>query len=84
MPGRPGRLLTVTQAAEIIGVHPNTLRAWSDKGMVPVTRLPSGYRRYSLEQVEQIQREMLGQGIAVNGSRYRPNPHFNEAIEGCS
>jgi len=62
MPVRTGRLLTVTRAAEMIGVHPNTLRAWSDKGMVPVTRLPSGYRRFSLEQIEQIQREMLTHG----------------------
>src|SRR5205823_1419114 len=57
--GRTGReadvtLLTISQAAAMIGVNPKTLRSWADKGLVPVTRLPSGYRRFSLEQVEEI------------------------------
>lgn len=52
------RLLTITQAAALLGVHANTLRRWADDGTVPVTRLPSGYRRWSLEQIEQIKREM--------------------------
>jgi excisionase family DNA binding protein len=58
------RLLTISQAAARIGVHPNTLRAWVDKGLVPATRLPSGYRRFSAEQVEQIKRQMA-QGKAA-------------------
>ena len=53
------RLLTITQAASELGVHPNTLRKWVDRGMVPATVLPSGYRRFSPEQIEQIKRQML-------------------------
>jgi excisionase family DNA binding protein len=53
------KLLTISQAAARIGVHQNTLRHWVDKGLVPVTMLPSGYRRFSVEQVEQIKRGMV-------------------------
>jgi putative resolvase len=53
------KLLTISQAAARIGVHQNTLRTWVDKGLVPATRLPSGYRRFSLEQVEAIKQSML-------------------------
>ncbi len=52
-------LLTTGQAAKELGVHPNTLRGWVDRGLVPAIRLPSGYRRFSLEQVAQVKRDML-------------------------
>ena len=52
------RLLTITQAAARLGVHADTLRAWADKGMVPVVRLPSGYRRFHPEEIERVRREM--------------------------
>ena len=58
-------LLTISQAAEMIGVNPKTLRSWADKGLVPVTRLPSGHRRFSLEQVEQIKRGMVEGKLAA-------------------
>lgn len=53
------QLIPITRAARILGVHPNTLRSWADRGLVPVTRLPSGYRRFSQEQLEQIRTQML-------------------------
>ncbi len=59
MAERPKALYTISEAAAELGVHPDTLRAWSDKGLVPVTMLPSGYRRYSREQLDAIQRHML-------------------------
>ncbi len=52
------RLLTIAQAAARLGVHPDTLRAWADKGMVPVVRLPSGYRRFDPGEIERVRREM--------------------------
>lgn len=54
------KMLTISQAAAELGVHPNTLRAWVDKGLVPATKLPSGYRRFTPEQIESIKRGMLG------------------------
>ncbi len=59
MPEGRARLLTVSQAAALLGVHPDTLRAWTNKGLVPVTRLPSGQRRFTTEQLDEIQRGML-------------------------
>jgi excisionase family DNA binding protein len=57
-------LLTISQAADMLGVNQKTLRSWADKGLVPVTRLPSGYRRFSLEQIEAIKQEMVETPIA--------------------
>lgn len=59
------KLLTISKAAELIGVHQNTLRAWVDKGLVPHVRLPSGYRRFTPEQVDQIKHDMGLEGKAA-------------------
>lgn len=53
------QLIPITRAARMLGVHPNTLRSWADRGQVPVTRLPSGYRRFTLEQIDKIREQML-------------------------
>ena len=53
------RLLTIAEASRELGVHQNTLRRWADAGLIPVTRLPSGYRRWSPEQIEEIKSTML-------------------------
>ncbi len=52
------RLLTVGQAAARLGVHPKTVRAWADKGLLPVVKLPSGYRRFRPGDIERVRREM--------------------------
>jgi DNA-binding transcriptional MerR regulator len=51
-------MLTITEAAHALSVNPKTLRAWCDKGLVPHTRLPSGYRRFSEAQMIQIRQRM--------------------------
>ncbi len=65
MPERQAKLLGITEAAALIGVHPKTLRAWVDKDLVPAVRLPSGYRRFTPEQVETIRRQMGLEGNAA-------------------
>ncbi len=35
---RNGTMLSVREAAEMLGVHENTLRRWVDEGMLPVYR----------------------------------------------
>jgi excisionase family DNA binding protein len=52
------RLLTISQAAARLGVHPDTLRAWADKGLVPVVRTPTGYRRFQPAEIERVREEM--------------------------
>ncbi len=44
--------LTLTDVAERLGVHPSTIRLWSDKGLLPVHRTSGGHRRYLLPEVE--------------------------------
>lgn len=53
------KLIPIARAAAMLGVHPNTLRAWVDRGLVPATRLPSGYRRFTSAQIEEIRASMV-------------------------
>ena len=39
----PRRMATVGEASQILHVHPNTLRKWSDQGLIPTYRI--GTRR---------------------------------------
>ena len=38
--------ITLSQAAEQLGVHPATLRRWADQGDVPALLTPGGHRRF--------------------------------------
>ena len=38
--------LSLRGAAELLGVHPSTVRLWSDKGVLPTHRTSGGHRRY--------------------------------------
>lgn len=48
------RLLTIGQAAELLGVHPLTVRNWSEKGTIRCLRTPGGHRRYRIEDLERV------------------------------
>jgi excisionase family DNA binding protein len=65
MAERPTKLLGISEAAARLGVHPKTLRAWVDKDLVPAVRLPSGYRRFTPEQIEEIKERMGLEGNAA-------------------
>ncbi len=52
------RMLNIAEAAEVVGVHKNTLRSWADKGLVPHVKLPSGYRRFRLSEMHKMAQEM--------------------------
>ena len=46
-------LMTITQAAEYIGVTPLTLRNWDKSGKLRVVRNPiNGYRLYDKEELD--------------------------------
>jgi excisionase family DNA binding protein len=44
--------LSLSGAAGMLGVHPSTVRLWSDKGAFPVHRTSGGHRRYLRSEVE--------------------------------
>jgi len=46
-------LLRLKAAAEVLGVHPVTLRRWADEGPVPVVR-PGRERRFRTEELERF------------------------------
>ena len=51
---------TLKRAAQVLGVHEQTLRSWERKGLIHLARLPeSGYRRVPVAEVERLQTVML-------------------------
>ncbi len=66
-PQRPtDATLSVTKAARLLGVHPNTIRAWSDQGRLRYYRInPRGDRRYRLGDLQRFL------GAAAAGARRR-------------
>jgi diguanylate cyclase (GGDEF)-like protein/excisionase family DNA binding protein len=54
-PRPPDATLSVTRAAQVLGVHPNTVRAWSDAGRLRYYRInPRGDRRYRLGDLQRF------------------------------
>jgi len=43
--------LTLSDAAKLLGVHPSTVRLWSDKGALPVHKTQGGHRRYKRGEI---------------------------------
>jgi excisionase family DNA binding protein len=43
--------LTLSDAAKLLGVHPSTIRLWSDKGAIPVHKTQGGHRRYKRGEI---------------------------------
>lgn len=50
----PAERITAKEAAEMLGVHPNTVWNYVDHGWLKVTRLPSGTRRLVRSSVEHL------------------------------
>lgn len=44
--------MTLSQVAGMLGVHPSTVRLWSDKGQIPVQRTQGNHRRFLRTEVE--------------------------------
>jgi MerR family transcriptional regulator/heat shock protein HspR len=47
-------IYTISIAAELAGMHPQTLRSYEQKGLVRPQRTPGGTRRYSEADVERL------------------------------
>ena len=62
-------VFVITVAAELAGMHPQTLRIYESKGLLAPFRTPSGTRRYSQEDIEQLQliQELTSQGLNLEG-----------------
>ena len=75
LPSRPiDATLSVTKAARLLGVHPNTIRSWSDAGRLRYYRInPRGDRRYRLGDLQRFLAAAQGGihelGLALAGSK---------------
>lgn len=76
--GAESNYLTLKRAAQVLGVHEQTLRSWERKGLMRMAHLPkSGYRRVPMEEVKRLQATMLS-GAEPTSVRLVP-PNRDEA-----
>src|SRR5688572_11308087 len=61
----------ISVAAELAGVHPQTLRIYERKGLLDPQRTAGGSRRYSERDIAQLQRiqELTAAGLNLEGVR---------------
>ncbi|HEY5664670.1 MAG TPA: MerR family transcriptional regulator [Ilumatobacter sp.] len=61
----------ISVAAELAGMHPQTLRIYERRGLVQPARTQGGNRRYSDADIEQLQRisDLAEQGMNLEGIR---------------
>lgn len=61
----------ISVAAELAGVHPQTLRIYERKGLVDPARTQGGSRRYSDDDIEQLRRitDLTEEGLNLAGVR---------------
>jgi MerR family transcriptional regulator/heat shock protein HspR len=61
----------ISVAAELAGMHPQTLRIYERRGLVQPARTQGGNRRYSDADIEQLQRisDLAERGMNLEGIR---------------
>ena len=66
---QPRAVYVISVAAELAGLHPQTLRIYERKGLVDPARTGGGSRRYSDEDIEQLRRiqELTNEGLNLAG-----------------
>jgi MerR family transcriptional regulator/heat shock protein HspR len=59
----------ISVAAELAGVHPQTLRIYERRGLLDPYRTPGGTRRYSPHDLEQLGliQELTSEGVNLEG-----------------
>ena len=51
---------TTKEAASRLAVTTRTIQLWSDAGVLPAWKTPGGHRRFSLADIEALQKKLLG------------------------
>jgi MerR family transcriptional regulator/heat shock protein HspR len=69
MPEFHQAVYVISVAAELAGVHPQTLRIYERKGLVAPNRTSGGSRRYSDADIEMLRRiqELTNEGLNLAG-----------------
>jgi MerR family transcriptional regulator, heat shock protein HspR len=68
-PARDRAVYVISVAAELAGLHPQTLRIYERKGLVDPARTGGGSRRYSDDDIDQLRRiqELTADGLNLAG-----------------
>ena len=68
---RHSAVYVISVAAELAGMHPQTLRIYERRGLVRPARTEGGNRRYSDADIEVLQRisDLTAEGMNVEGIR---------------
>jgi MerR family transcriptional regulator/heat shock protein HspR len=68
---RTQAVYVISVAAELAGVHPQTLRIYERRGLVTPARTQGGNRRYSDADIDQLRRisELAEEGMNLEGIR---------------
>ena len=68
---RTRAVYVISVAAELAGMHPQTLRIYERKGLLEPARTQGGSRRYSDEDIAQLQRiqDLTAEGHNLEGVR---------------
>jgi len=71
MPDDQRALYIISVAAELAGVHPQTLRIYERKGLIEPSRTEGRSRRYSDRDIALLQRiqELTNEGVSLAGVR---------------
>lgn len=71
MSERSQAVFVISVAAELAGMHPQTLRIYERRGLLEPYRTPGGTRRYSQEDIERLAaiQELSEQGLTHEGIR---------------
>ncbi len=70
-PGPDAAVYVISVAAELSGLHPQTLRAYERMGLISPIRTVGGGRRYSHQDIERLRTiaELTASGVGVEGVR---------------
>ena len=77
----------ISVAAELVGMHPQTLRVYERRGLVDPYRTPGGTRRYSQHDLDRLLliQELSNQGVNLEGIKrilrlQRDNARLNSQV----
>ena len=67
--GEEGAIYIISVAAELAGVHPQTLRVYERKGLVNPSRTQGNTRRYSRDDIDRLRRiqALTNEGVNLAG-----------------
>ena len=70
-PNRDSGVYVMSVAADLAGLHPQTLRLYERRGLVEPARTDGGNRRYSAADLDQLRRitDLTEAGVNIEGVR---------------